>query len=224
MSHRPVTLDEDGGGSKSLMKKKLRPQRSPAAAKRRVTRILTTLQQSIPDAKVALDSSNPFELLVATILSAQCTDERVNQVTPSLFARYRTAKDFAEADQDELELLIKTTGFFKSKARNLIGCGKTLLTKFYGEIPQSMEELTILPGLGRKTANVILGSYFGEPAVVVDTHVKRVANRLDLTSSQDPTKIEEDLQSLIPKSQMDYWGATPPITWAACVSGQNTSL
>ena len=179
----------------------LRPQRSHVAAKKRVGRILATLQKSIPDAKVALDSSNPFELLVATILSAQCTDERVNQVTPNLFARYRTAEDFAKADQVELELLIKSTGFFKSKARNLIGCGNTLVTMFHGSIPKSMEELTMLPGVGRKTANVILGSYFGKPAVVVDTHVKRVANRLDLTTNQDPTKIEEDLQSLIPKTQ-----------------------
>ncbi len=182
-------------------KKILRPQRSQAAAKKRVARILDTLQKSIPNAKVALDSNNPLELLVATILSAQCTDERVNQVTPNLFARYRTAEDFAKADQAELELLIKSTGFFKSKARHLIGCGTTLVTKFHGRIPQSMDELTMLPGVGRKTANVILGSYFGEPAVVVDTHVKRVANRLDLTRSQDPTKIEEDLQSLIPPSQ-----------------------
>lgn len=177
------------------------PERSHASAKQRMARILVTLQQSIPDARVALDSSNPLELLVATILSAQCTDERVNQVTPKLFARYRAAKDFANADQAELELLIKSTGFYKSKARHLIGCGKTLVTKFHGRIPQAMDELTTLPGVGRKTANVILGSYFGEPAVVVDTHVKRVANRLDLTRSQDPTKIEEDLQSLIPQSQ-----------------------
>jgi endonuclease-3 len=177
------------------------PERSHASAKQRMARILVALQQSIPDARVALDSSNPLELLVATILSAQCTDERVNQVTPKLFARYRAAKDFANADQAELELLIKSTGFYKSKARHLIGCGKTLVTKFHGRIPQAMDELTTLPGVGRKTANVILGSYFGEQAVVVDTHVKRVANRLDLTRSQDPTKIEEDLQSLIPQSQ-----------------------
>jgi endonuclease-3 len=176
-------------------------ERSPAAAKQRVARILGRLQQSIPDAKVALDSRNPLELLVATVLSAQCTDERVNQVTPELFARYRTAEDFASADQAELESLIKSTGFYKSKARHLIGCGKTLVATFHGRIPQAMDELTTLPGVGRKTANVILGSYFGAPAVVVDTHVKRMANRLDLTRSQDPTKIEEDLQSLMPQSQ-----------------------
>ncbi|MEX0829541.1 MAG: endonuclease III [Nitrospirales bacterium] len=176
-------------------------ERSHAADQQRMARILGTLQQSIPDATVALNSRNPLELLVATILSAQCTDERVNQVTPKLFARYRAAKDFANADQAELELLIKSTGFYKSKARHLIGCGKTLVTKFHGRIPQVMDELTALPGVGRKTANVILGSYFGQPAVVVDTHVKRVANRLNLTKSQDPVKIEEDLQLLMPQSQ-----------------------
>jgi len=187
--------------SRGSQKIAFRPQRSQAAAKKRVARILLTLQQSIPDPTVALNSTNPFELLVATILSAQCTDARVNQVTPNLFARYPTAGELANADQTELELLIKSTGFFKSKARNLIGCGKTLVAKFHGNIPKSMEELTLLSGVGRKTANVILGSYFGKPAVVVDTHVKRVANRLDLTQSQDPTKIEEDLQSLMPQSQ-----------------------
>lgn len=189
------------GVSLSGLRKKTSPQPSHAAAKRRMGRILEHLQKSIPDPRVALDSSNPLELLVATILSAQCTDERVNQVTPNLFARYRTAEDFAKADQAELEALIKSTGFYKSKARHLIGCGKTLVAKFQGQVPGTMDALTTLPGVGRKTANVLLGSYFGKPAVVVDTHVKRVANRLDLTSSQDPTKIEEDLQSLMPPSQ-----------------------
>ena len=178
-----------------------RSERSHAAAKKRAGRILEYLQQSIPDPTVALDSSSPFELLVATILSAQCTDERVNKVTPILFARFRTAEDFAKADQIELETLIRSTGFYKSKARHLIGCGKALVATFNSEIPKSMDALTTLPGVGRKTANVILGTYFGEPAVVVDTHVKRVANRLDLTKNQDPTKIEDDLQSLLPRSQ-----------------------
>jgi endonuclease-3 len=164
-------------------------------------KILADLQQSIADATVALDSTNPLELLVATILSAQCTDERVNQVTPNIFVRYRVADDYAKADQGELESLIKSTGFYKNKARNLIACGKTLVDTFHGRIPESMDELTMLSGVGRKTANVILGSYFGKPAVVVDTHVKRTANRLGLTTSQDPTTIEEDLQALIPKAQ-----------------------
>ena len=134
-------------------------------------------------------------------MSEQCTDVSVNQVTTDLFAKYRTAKHFAKADPGEVEALIRSTGFYKSKARHLIGCGKALVSTFNSKIPQSMDALTTLPGVGRKTANVILGSYFGESAVVVDTHVKRVANRLDLTKSQDPTKIEEDLQSLLPRSQ-----------------------
>lgn len=187
--------------SRGLRKHGVPSERTQALARKRVTRILATLQKTIPDATVALDSSNPLELLVATILSAQCTDERVNQVTPNLFAKYRTAEDFAKADPAELESLIKSTGFYKSKSKHLIGCGKALVANFQGKIPQAMEQLTTLPGVGRKTANVILGSYFGEPAVVVDTHVKRVANRLDLTRSPDPTKIEEDLQSLMPKAQ-----------------------
>lgn len=178
-----------------------RPIESPAAAKKRAGRILAALGQTIPDAKVELDSSNPLELLVATILSAQCTDEKVNQVTPKVFSRYRTVEDYAKADRAELEALIRPTGFFKTKARHLIGCGQALVKHFNGMVPRTMEALTSLPGVGRKTANVILGSYVGEPAIVVDTHVKRVANRLGLTRSQDPTKIEEDLQRLFPKAQ-----------------------
>jgi len=174
---------------------------SPGAVKKRAARILAALSESIPDAKVELDSSNPLELLMATILSAQCTDERVNQVTPKVFSRFRTAEDYAEADRAELEALIRPTGFFKNKARHLIGCGQALVTHFNGMVPETMEALTSLPGVGRKTANVILGSYVGEPAIVVDTHVKRMANRLGLTKSQDPNKIEEDLQHLFPKAQ-----------------------
>jgi endonuclease-3 len=178
-----------------------RPIESPAAAKKRADRIIAALGQTIPDARVELDSSNPLELLMATILSAQCTDERVNQVTPKVFSRFRTAEDYAKADRVELEALIRPTGFFKNKARHLIGCGQALVKHFNGMVPRTMEALTSLPGVGRKTANVILGSYVREPAIVVDTHVKRVANRLGLTRSQDPTKIEEDLQRLFPKVQ-----------------------
>ena len=178
-----------------------RPIESPAATKKRAGRILAALGQTIPDARVELNSSNPLELLMATILSAQCTDERVNQVTPKVFSRFRTAEDYAKADRAELEGLIRPTGFFKNKARHLIGCGQALIKHFNGIVPGTMEALTSLPGVGRKTANVILGSYVGEPAIVVDTHVKRVANRLGLTRSQDPTKIEEDLQRLFPKAQ-----------------------
>jgi endonuclease-3 len=178
-----------------------RPIESPGATKKRVGRILAALDQSVPDVRVELDSSNRLELLMATILSAQCTDERVNQVTPKVFSRYRTAKDYANADPAELEALIRPTGFYKNKARHLIGCGQALVQRFNGMVPGTMESLTSLPGVGRKTANVILGSSVGEPAIVVDTHVKRVANRLGLTRSQDPAKIEEDLQRLLPKAQ-----------------------
>jgi endonuclease III len=173
----------------------------PAAAKKRATRILTALGESVPDVRVELDSSNPLELLMATILSAQCTDERVNQVTPGVFLRFRTAEEYANADQAELEALIRPTGFYKNKARHLVECGRALVKHFHGKVPTTMEALTSLPGVGRKTANVILGSYVGVPAIVVDTHVKRVANRLGLSRNQDPVKIEEDLQQLLPKAQ-----------------------
>jgi endonuclease-3 len=184
-----------------LTKTSPHPIESPIAAKKRARRILAALEQSIPYPRVELDSSNPLELLMATILSAQCTDERVNQVTPKVFSRFRTALDFAEADQAELEALIRPTGFYKNKARHLIGCGQALVKQFHGKVPGTMEALTSLPGVGRKTANVILGSYMGQPAIVVDTHVKRVANRLGLTKSPDPTKIEKNLQHLFPKGQ-----------------------
>ena len=167
----------------------------------RITRIFEALDKAIPTAEVELDATNPLELLVATILSAQCTDERVNMVTPGLFSRYRSAADYARADQIELESLIRSTGFFKSKARNIMTCGRALMEQFGGKVPDTMESLTSLPGVGRKTANVILGNYFGQPAIVVDTHVKRVANRLHLTTSQDPTEIECDLQRILPKTQ-----------------------
>ena len=166
-----------------------------------MTRILTALEKALPIPKVELDSTTPLELLVATILSAQCTDERVNKVTPMLFQRYQSSSDFAKADQVELEGIIRSTGFFKSKARNIIACGEVLTQEFDGNVPDTMDALTRLPGVGRKTANVMLGSYFRKPAVVVDTHVKRVANRLHLTTSDDPTEIEYDLRRILPKSK-----------------------
>jgi endonuclease-3 len=172
-----------------------------AAAKRRALRIVKKLEAAIPEARVELSHHNPLELLMATILSAQCTDQRVNQVTPGLFARYRSADDYARANPVELEALIRSTGFFKSKARSIIACGKTLVAQFHGRVPGTMDELVTLPGVGRKTANVILGACFGQPALVVDTHVKRVSNRLRLASSEDPEKIEAALQALLPPAQ-----------------------
>lgn len=167
----------------------------------RAKRIAAALARDRPDAAMELQHRTPWELLVATILSAQCTDQRVNQVTPALFARYRTPADYEKADRAEVEGLIKSTGFYKSKAKHLIECGKAVSARFGGRVPDTMDALTSLPGVGRKTANVLLGHAFGKPAVVVDTHVKRVANRLALTKSDEPDRIEEDLQRLIPESQ-----------------------
>ncbi len=165
---------------------------------RRLARMLRTLRATAPAMKVELDHGTPWELLVATILSAQCTDQRVNQVTPALFRRYRRPQDYVEADPAELEALIRPTGFFKTKARNLIHCAKAVVETFHGQVPDTMEALTGLPGVGRKTANVLLGNAFNKPAIVVDTHVKRVAGRLHLTRQTDPDKVERDLQQLLP--------------------------
>jgi endonuclease-3 len=174
---------------------------SPRSMKQRVARILPVLHRAMPHATVELDHRNPLQLLIATILSAQCTDRRVNQVTPVLFSRYPNAADYAKADPSELETIITPTGFYKSKARSVIGTGKMLVERFDGKVPKTMEELVQLPGVGRKTANVLLGNCFDQPAVVVDTHVKRVAHRLGLTASEDPEVIEQDLQRLIPLEQ-----------------------
>ena len=159
------------------------------------------LQHTMPSPKMELDHRSPWELLVATILSAQCTDQRVNQVTPSLFRRYRRPAELAAALLPELEQLIRSTGFFKSKAKHLVACGKAVTERFSEQVPHTMEELITLPGVGRKTANVILGTAFSQPSIVVDTHVKRVAKRLGLTRSDNPELVEHDLQQLLPKSQ-----------------------
>jgi endonuclease-3 len=166
--------------------------------RKRARRIVRLLAQMHPDAKCALDYTNPLQLLIATILSAQCTDVRVNMVTPALFARYRTAKDYAEADQGELETMIQSTGFFRNKAKSIIACCQKLVTEHGGKVPGSMEELIVLPGIGRKTANVILGNAFDIPGITVDTHVGRVSRRLGLTKHDDPQKVEADLMKLIP--------------------------
>ena len=175
-----------------------RPRRRSSGIARRVAAILDALDRAIPEARVELNHTNPLELLVATILSAQSTDQRVNQVTPALFQRYRGAAGYAQAQLAELETLIRSTGFYRSKARSLIACGRALVERFGGKVPDRMDDLITLPGVGRKTANVMLGGWFGKPAVVVDTHVKRVAQRLGLTKSEDPDVIEQDLQAVIP--------------------------
>lgn len=172
---------------------------SDAAKSRRLVRVLALLDQAIPAPRVELDHRTPFELLVATILSAQCTDQRVNQVTPALFRRYGSPAELADAKPIEIESLIRTTGFFKSKAKHVQGCARALVERFGGEVPRSMEELVTLPGVGRKTANVMLGQCFRRPAVVVDTHVKRVAARLGFTKSVDADRVEADLRKILPQ-------------------------
>lgn len=167
----------------------------------RLGKIADVLVRAMPKAKMELDHHTPWELLVATILSAQCTDERVNKVTPGLFRRYHSPAELGRAAQREVEELIRPTGFFKSKAKNIIACSRAVEERFHGKVPTTMEELVELPGVGRKTANVMLGTAFGKPAIVVDTHVKRVANRLDLTTSDDPTVVEQDLQQLLPPAR-----------------------
>lgn len=163
-------------------------------------RMMAVLDREFPAPKVELHFSNPLELLMATILSAQCTDDRVNRVTPGLFRKYRSAQDYAAALPAVLEGEIRSTGFYKNKARNIIACGRILVEKHGGGIPRTMEDLLELPGVGRKTANVVLGTGFGQPAIVVDTHVRRVSGRLGLTRSDDPGRIEEDLSRFFPRS------------------------
>ncbi len=167
--------------------------------KDRAKKVFALLKKSYPDAKIALDFNTPFELLVATILSAQCTDARVNMVTPELFRKYPSPKSFAEADVKELQQDIRSTGFYRQKAKSLISCGKSLVEKFGGDVPRTMEELLMLDGVGRKTANVLLGSAFGIPGIAVDTHVRRLAQRLGFSETDDPTKIEFDLMELFPR-------------------------
>jgi endonuclease-3 len=165
----------------------------------RVRRLLKGLARSYPDAHCALHHDNALQLLIATILSAQCTDVRVNMVTPGLFKRFPDAAAFAEADPHELELLIQSTGFFRNKARNIIACCRKLVHDFAGQVPQTLEELVPLPGIGRKTANVVLGNAFGVPGITVDTHVGRLSRRLGLTTQEDPVKVECDLMAIIPR-------------------------
>lgn len=168
--------------------------------KKRTWRIIAGLKRAFPDAKCSLDYANPLELLIATILSAQCTDERVNAVTPALFARYRTAQDYADAPVEEIEQFIRSTGFFRNKAKSIKTCCEGMVREHRGEVPEDIEAMTRLAGVGRKTANVVLGNAFGiASGVVVDTHVRRITNRLGLTGHQDPEKIEQDLMKLVPK-------------------------
>ncbi len=169
--------------------------------KARTARIAATLARVYPEARISLDFANPWQCLVATVLSAQCTDERVNKVTPELFRRIPDVGAMAAAPPDEIERLIVTTGFFRQKAKALRGAARAIIERFGGQVPSVMEELVTLPGVGRKTANVLLGHVFGKPGLVVDTHVRRLAFRLGLTRQKDPHAIELDLRKILPERQ-----------------------
>ena len=166
---------------------------------KRAVEIVRILHETYPDACCSLDYKDPFDLVVATILAAQCTDERVNMVTPALFEKYPSVRAFAEADYDELCQLIHSTGFFRNKARHIIECAQGIINDFDGSVPGNMEDLLSLSGIGRKTANLVLGDCFGVPSVVVDTHVKRIAGKLGLTKNTQPDKIEFDLREILPE-------------------------
>jgi endonuclease-3 len=177
--------------------------KTKAERQARVTVILKTLDEMYPDATCALTHRTPWELLVATILSAQCTDVRVNQVTPGLFAKYPTPKDFAAARQEVLANDIRSTGFFNNKSKSIVGAAKKIVNEFGGKVPRTLEELITVPGAARKTANVVLGTAYNVASgIVVDTHVQRVSRRLDLTKKADPVTIEQDLIKIIPR---DRW-------------------
>ena len=183
------------------------PNKKVLQRRERVTAILPLLKKTYPGARCSLDYTNPLELLVATILSAQCTDERVNIVTKDLFKKYRSPKDYAAVPQEALERDIQSTGFYRNKAKSLRGMAGALLERHGGSVPQSMDELTELPGVGRKTANVVLGNAFDQSVgVVVDTHVTRVSNRLGLTDHEsDAVKIEQDLMEVVPQREWTLW-------------------
>ncbi|WP_019873971.1 endonuclease III [Sporichthya polymorpha] len=172
---------------------------SPLALTRRARRISRVLAETYPDAHCELDFTTPLELLVATILSAQTTDVRVNLVTPVLFAKYRTAADYAAADRAELESIVASTGFFRAKTNSVMGMAQALCDRFGGEVPNRLEDLVTLPGVGRKTANVVLGNAFGVPGITVDTHFGRLSRRFGFTTEDDPVKVEHAVGALIPK-------------------------
>jgi endonuclease III len=178
-------------------------------SRKNLPELLRLLRKAYPSSKTALNFHTPLQMLVSTILSAQCTDERVNKVTPALFARYQTAQDFADAKRPELEALIHSTGFYRNKAKNIQGAAKMIVQKYNGELPRSMNELLDLPGVARKTANVVLHNAYGiVEGVVVDTHVGRLARRLGLTTHNDASKVEKDLMEIVPQkdwANISYW-------------------
>ena len=179
---------------------------SKSARRERAGQILAILERTYPESRIALNYESPFQLLVATILAAQCTDARVNTVTPALFERYPTPRDFIAAPQEELEQMVFTTGFYRNKAKAIKAASEAIVLNFGGEVPSTIEELVSIPGIGRKSANVILGHCFGVPGMVVDTHVKRIANRLGFVSTEDPEKIERELEPLFPSEKWTLLG------------------
>jgi endonuclease-3 len=188
-----------------MPKQSMKPRSGSAERKARARKIVARLKREYPDVTCALNHGNALELVVATILSAQCTDARVNMVTPQLFAKYRTAADYAAADPRVLEKEIQSTGFFRNKTRSIIGMAQALVERHGGEVPQTMEELTALPGVGRKTANVILGTWFRKnEGVVVDTHVQRLTGLLELSRQTDPVKIEQELMEIVPREDWTW--------------------
>jgi len=194
-----------GAGGRPAAKRRVPRRESLKARRERVVEIVRRLRDEYPDSRCSLDHRNPYELLVATILSAQCTDERVNQVTPALFRRYPGPHDLAGARQEELEQIIKSTGFFRNKAKSLLGMAGGVVDRHDGGVPDTMEALVELNGVGRKTANVVLGNAFGKAeGVVVDTHVTRLSGRLGLTREKDAVKIEQDLMKVVPREEWTH--------------------
>jgi len=197
------------GARRAVAARRRRPSkpRKDYTSPERMAKILAALDQLFPQAECALRHENPFQLLVATILSAQCTDERVNKVTPELFQKYPTPQDFAALRPEVLEPDIRSTGFFRNKAKSIVGAAKKIVADFGGEVPRSMDELLFLPGVARKTANVVLGTAYGIPTgVVVDTHVFRIARRLKLTKENTPEKVERDLMKIVPQQRWISFG------------------
>lgn len=178
-----------------------KPAAAPFSAPEKAIEIMNALKEVYPEAICSLESENPFELLVATRLSAQCTDARVNLVTPALFSKYKTLEEYANANVSDIERIIHSCGFFRQKAKDIIGMAQGILTRYGGKVPDSIEELTTLPGVGRKTANLIVGDVYGKPAVVADTHVIRLSGRWGLTNSRDPLKVEKRLRELLPPEE-----------------------
>lgn len=202
---RRVACFAIGGTIGGMAKTQKKITVDPAEARQRVLKFFPILRKTYPDAKTSLDHSNALELLIATILAAQCTDARVNIVTGELFKKYHTPQDWANVTIEQLQEEIRTTGFYRNKAKSIQSACKTLIEKFGGSVPGTMEELLELGGVGRKTANVILGNCFGQPAIICDTHMIRLSRRLGLSDNADPVKLEFDLMEIVPKTKFGGW-------------------